>query len=114
MAELDLRRRGLVAGDMPGPLAGIVGYDVFARTIVQFPAKSDHAAAPMLPDAIPLSPRERKRARKPSASDVQLWPPFRTRRDMPPWMSALPWQPIRVVRALLLASMQIISASAHV
>lgn len=112
MAELDLRKRGVVSGDMPGPLAGVVGYDVLARTIVQFPAKSDHTAPPAIPDGIPPSPRERKRARQPAASDVQLWPPFRSRRDMPPWMAALPWQPIRVVRLTPLSSPFALDAAA--
>jgi hypothetical protein len=123
--ELRLCDCGLVSGHLPGPLAGIVGYDVFARAIVEIPAVHAHTTRPSshvsCDTAAPsqrlrLQPRNAAKVaggvkgraavagsvRGPDGGgSVRLLPPYRTLADMPPWMQALEWLPIRVVCASL-------------
>jgi hypothetical protein len=119
---------GMLSGPLPGRIAGIVGFDVFARTIVEIPASESHAARASGSSAAALDAARDARALKPGTlaagpagargnkqrasavarpewhgpSDeglVRLLPPYSRLADMPPWMQALDWQPLRVVRS---------------
>ena len=131
--ELPIGGQGLLEGPLPGPISGIVGYDVFARTIVEIPAANAHStpAPPSTAAALELARSARRQpgrkpGRKPGqatsaagsngakrkaayregmeqmeqpgrAGRVRLLPPYRNMADMPAWMRALDWRPLRVV-----------------
>jgi hypothetical protein len=106
--EITLLERNVVYGDLPGPLAGMVGFDVFSRVTVGFPSLDNDCEG--CQDGYfesEFTGRQSKdSASSQTACSIQLWPPFRSKRDMPPWMAALNWQPICMVRlgSLLLLS----------
>lgn len=101
--EITLLERKVVYGDLPGPLAGMVGFDVFARAIVQFPSL-DNDFEQCQGSYIVGENTGRQRSASTSSQHkcrIQLWPPFRSKRDMPSWMAALNWQPLCMVGSTL-------------
>ena len=113
---------GVVSGTAPGVIAGIIGYDVLARTVVEIPSHAAHKAA-VSSELFQAGGRRRSAVNKVAAEQggkasrqrrrsapkyvpaaegegrVRLLPPYRRLPDMPPWMQALNWQPLRVVHS---------------
>ena len=65
---MELSLNGLVQGAIPGPVVGMIGYDVFARAVVDFPRIASTTLTPSAATLAKATPRQSTRRQPEVAS----------------------------------------------